>query len=377
MPARRSGLRGCALGVLWPLLVAAGPPAPMPAGGFAGGITGLPRALDVALDDVRGAGFDALRIFLRWDKIETVEGAPDWTCKYVTHADHDGASDPWPGIPCDGTPCGCGYSADERVTMAARDPQRLAVLLTIVGTPAWARGRPAAGCPLDAPDVALPPRRGKESAFRDFVAAVARRYGTIAYAFELWNEPDLEACVAWAGTRQQYREMILSAATAVKSAGIAPGLVVAPTLENPSGAAMDAWMDWSQPVDVLSFNLYTTDVAAALAKIDEMNAWCRANPRCPGFYITEFGAQRDGASHCPGPRTNSPGAGDVAIMRRCRKRRRCDGFFLYALSDQNPHVECDRGLLDANGCRKRRLCTIARRFFGLTALPFACAGCGP
>ena len=50
----------------------------MPAGGFAGGITGLPRALDVALDDVRGAGFDALRIFLRWDKIETVEGAPDW-----------------------------------------------------------------------------------------------------------------------------------------------------------------------------------------------------------------------------------------------------------------------------------------------------------
>src|SRR5207237_730063 len=142
VPARRSGLRGCALGVLWPLLVAAGPPAPMPPGGFAGGITGLPRALDVALGDVRGAGFDALRIFLRWDKIETVEGAPDWTCKYVTHADlgrdadRDGAPDPWPGIPCDGTPCGCGYSADERIAMAARDPHRLAVLLTIVGTPA-------------------------------------------------------------------------------------------------------------------------------------------------------------------------------------------------------------------------------------------------
>jgi hypothetical protein len=37
----------------------------------------------------------------------------------------------------------------------------------------------------------------------------------------------------WAGTRQQYKEQILSAATAVKSAGIAPGLVVAPTLEEP------------------------------------------------------------------------------------------------------------------------------------------------
>ena len=368
---------------VWPLLVAAGPPAPMPPGGFAGGITGLPRALDGAVGDVRGGGFNAVRIFLRWDKIETAEGTPDWTCKYLTRTDvgpdrtRDGAPNPWPGTPCSATPCGCGYSADDRVTLAARDPHRLPILLTIVGTPAWARGRPAPSCPTEVPGVALPPRRGKEAVFGNFVAAVARRYGTIAYAFELWNEPDLDACVAWAGTREQYKDMILSAANAVKTAGAAPGLVVAPTLENPSGASMDAWMDWSQPVDVLSFNLYTTDVAAALAKIDEMNAWCRANPRCPGFYITEFGAQRDGASHCPGPRTNSPGAGDVAIMRRCRKRRRCDGFFLYALSDQNPHVECDRGLLDANGCRKRRLCTIARRFFGLTALPFACAGCGP
>jgi hypothetical protein len=43
---------------------------------------------------------------------------------------------------------------------------------------------------------------------------------------------------------------------------------VAPTLERASGAAMDAWMDWSAPVDVLSLNLYTIDVADALEKID-------------------------------------------------------------------------------------------------------------
>src|SRR5207244_11907973 len=49
-----------------------------------------------------------------------------------------------------------------------------------------------------------------------------------------------------------------------------------------------------------------------------------------------------GVSDCPGPRTGRPGAGDVAIMKRCRKRRGCIGFFLYALSDQNPHEECDR-----------------------------------
>lgn len=47
------------------------------------------------------------------------------------------------------------------------------------------------------------------------------------------------------------------------------------------------------------------------------------------------------------------------------------------LSDQSQRPECDRGLFDTHGCRKRRLCTIARRFFRTTALPFVCAGCGP
>jgi hypothetical protein len=162
----------------------------------------------------------------------------------------------------------------------------------------------------------------------------------------------------------------------VKRAGIVPGMVVAPTLESPSGAAMDAWMDWSQPVDLLSFNLYTTDVGAALAKIEEMSGWCRANRRCPGFYITEFGAHGSSGSHCPGPRVASPGAADVAIMKRCRARRSCAGFFLYPLTDQSGPRPCGRGLFNAHGCRKRRLCEIARRFFGRTA-PFACAGCGP
>jgi hypothetical protein len=258
--------------------------------------------------------------------------------------------------------------------MAAR--LGLPIVLTLVGTPAWARGEAAAGCPADLPARALPLRAGKELAFREFAVAVARRYGTLAYALELWNEPDLEACVSWAGSRQQYRDQILAAAAAVKSTGVVPGLVVAPTLENPSGAAMDAWVDWTQPIDVLSFNLYTTDVAAALAKIDEMNGWCAATRRCPGFYVTEFGARRTGPSNCPGPRTGGPGATDVAIMKRCRRRSWCMGFFLYALSDQNERQDCDRGLLDTRGCRKRRLCAIARRFFARTALPFACAGCG-
>src|SRR2546427_7767566 len=73
--------RRCVMLAVWPLLVAAGPPAPMPPGGFAGGITGLPRALDGAVGDVRGGGFNAVRIFLRWDKIETAGGTPDWTGK--------------------------------------------------------------------------------------------------------------------------------------------------------------------------------------------------------------------------------------------------------------------------------------------------------
>ena len=336
--------------------------------------------MDTSLADARAAGFNAVRIFLRWDKIEATEGAPDWTCRYVADADvggdadRDGTRDLWPGIPCDAGPCGCGISADERVAMAAR--QGVPILLTLVATPAWARGQASAGCPADTPGRALPLRRGKEAAYRAFVAAAAQRYGDVAYAFELWNEPDLAACRSWAGTREQYKEQILSAAGAVKAAGAMPGLVVAPTLEHPSGAAMDAWVDWSQPVDRLSFNLYATTLGAALAKLDEMSAWCAARRRCPGFYITEFGAHRAGIRSCPGPRTGGPGPADVAIMQRCRKRRSCAGFFLYALSDQKERPECDRGLVDARGCRKRRFCTIARRFFGVTSLPFTCEGCG-
>src|SRR6185436_18635411 len=97
----------------------------------------------------------------------------------------DGAPDPWPGIPCDGTPCGCGYSQDERVTMARSGSPSLPVLLTIVGTPSWARGSPAEGCPSTVPGRAMPLRPGKETAYASFAAAVARRYGTMAYAFEL------------------------------------------------------------------------------------------------------------------------------------------------------------------------------------------------
>jgi hypothetical protein len=139
---------------------------------------------------------------------------------------------------------------------------------------------------------------------------------------------------------------------------------------------MEAWMDWSEPIDILSFNLYVTTVGAGLRKIEEMSAWCRSNARCPGFYITEFGAHRAGASNCPGPRVDSPGGANLTIMKRCRARRSCVGFFLYRLTDQERR-RCDRGLFDARGCRKRRLCEIGERFFGIPTLPFACQGCGP
>ena len=362
-----------------PLLVAAAP-APVPPR-FVAGFNGIPRADASQLEDARRAGFGAVRVFLHWDAIETQEGTPDWTCRYLTDADigrdvdGDGRRDPWPGIPCDGTPCGCGFSADERVDMVAREG--LPIMLTLVGTPAWARGSPGIECSSPPPGRALPLRRGKTGAFRDFAAEVAMRYGSRAYAFELWNEPDLAACVAWAGTRQQYKEQILGAAAAIKSTGVTPGLVVAPTLEEPSGDAMDAWIDWSAPIDLLSFNLYEIDVPRALDKIEEMNAWCRERPRCGAFYIAEFGARRAGPRSCPGPRVAAPGAADVAIMKRCRNRRSCAGFFVYALSDATDRPECDRGLFARTGCRKRRLCTIARRFFGATELPYACVGCGP
>lgn len=370
-----------ALLATWLLLTAAGAPAPTPPHGVANGVTGTPRSLDTAVADLQAAGFDSVRLFVRWDLIETVEAAPDWTCRYLTSTDvgpdrdRDGRPDPWPGTPCDAGPCGCGYSIDERIAAVAHTTPPLSIVLTIVGTPAWARGQPADFCPRDAPARAFPLRRGKEDAYRDFVSAVARRYGAVAYAFELWNEPDLDGCHAWAGTRQQYQRQILSAATAVKATGVLPGLVVAPTLEAPSAAAMDAWIDWSQPIDRVSFNLYSPNAAAAIDTLATMHRWCRARAGCTGFYVTEFGAQA-ASPRCPGPYTPAPGAADVAIMRWCRRHRRCSGLFLYSLSDQNDVPECRRGLLSETGCRKGRLCTIAKRFFGVTP-PFDCRGCGP
>jgi hypothetical protein len=330
--------------------------------------------MDASLDDARAAGFDTVRIFLRWDKIETIEGAPDWSCRYVADADTEDDGDLRPGLPCDGTPCGCGYSADERVASASR--RDVPILLTIVATPEWARGQAADGCPTDTPPRALPLRRDKETAYRDFVGKVAARYGDVAYAFELWNEPDLAACRHWAGTREQYKAQILTAARAVKESGAVPGLVVAPTLEEPSPEAMDAWVDWSQPIDRLSFNLYEVKLSYALETLDRMAFWCNARRTCLGFYVTEFGAQYRGAGNCPGPRTGGPGATNVQIMKRCRKRPACRGFFLYSLmEDQRP--QCDRGLFTTEGCRKRRLCTIAKRFFRESTLPYDCVGCGP
>jgi hypothetical protein len=355
----------------WPLLLAA---APTPPNDFAAGVNGPARAMGPSFDDARAAGFNAVRIFLRWDEIETTEGAPDWSCKYVADADTEADGDLRPGLPCDGTPCGCGYSADERVAAAAR--RGVPILLTIVSTPEWARGQAAAWCPMDTPPRALPLRRDKESAYRDFVGKVAARYGEAAFAFELWNEPDLDPCRSWAGTREQYKAQILSAATVVKQSRAVPGLVVAPTLENPSPSAMESWIDWSQPIDRLSFNLYEVKLSYALQTLDQMAFWCNSRRRCPGFYVTEFGAQRTGGESCPGPRSGGPGPTNVQIMKRCRKRPACRGFFLYSLmEDQRP--QCDRGLFTTDGCRKRRLCTIAKRFFRVSKLPYDCVGCGP
>lgn len=138
----------------------------------------------------------------------------------------------------------------------------------------------------------------------------------------------------------------------------------------------NAWLDWSQPIDRVSFNLYSPDLSAAIRTLTAMHRWCRARSRCTGFYVTEFGAQASADGNCPGPHAASPGGVDVAVMKWCRRHRRCAGFFLYSLSDQNDVPECRRGLLSETGCRKRRLCTIARRFFGVTP-PFDCRGCGP
>lgn len=80
------------------------------------------------------------------------------------------------------------FAALQRIVLPTRSPSALQVLLSIGGTPEWARSDGGTGG--SAGDPAWAPRR---AAFQNFVAAVVSRYGSRTAAYEIWPNPNAQA----------------------------------------------------------------------------------------------------------------------------------------------------------------------------------------
>ncbi|MGI9117679.1 MAG: hypothetical protein ACR2JV_08625 [Gaiellales bacterium] len=80
------------------------------------------------------------------------------------------------------------FAAIAAAKLTGRTPEALQVLVSIGGTPDWARSDGGRGGSPG--DPAWAPRR---AAFQNFVAAVVTRYGARASAFEIWPDPNVQS----------------------------------------------------------------------------------------------------------------------------------------------------------------------------------------
>lgn len=171
------------------------------------------------LDEVADAGIGWIRIDLVWAAVETQRGVYDWRL----------------------------YDA----LLAAAEQRGLQVLAILAYTPQWA---------TDGPVLAGVPRDGED--WRRFCTRAATRYrGRIRY-WEVWNEPNLPKF--WAGTRQQYRDLILVPGAAALRAADPQARIVGPALAHLGSAEWYSWLldileHASDSIDVVSHHLYDGD----------------------------------------------------------------------------------------------------------------------
>lgn len=109
---------------------------------------GLPAHLAL----LAGAGVRWVRFGVAWDQVEPQQGQADWRVY-------------------------------DRVFAALRQQADLRPLVVLNGAPAWARR------PEDGDNPLAPPR--ERAWFGAFAAAVARRYGEQAAAYQIWHEPNI------------------------------------------------------------------------------------------------------------------------------------------------------------------------------------------
>lgn len=146
--------------------------------------------------------------------------------------------------------------------VSAAEARGLAVYASVQSTPAWATDGPAGiGVPRSAADVT------------SFVSASASRYGSRVAVWAFWNEPNQTQF--WAGTRQQYIDVILKPGADAVHAASRTSRVAGPELAHLVGNGA-VWYRWLSDViaqcgsrlDVVSHHVYGTGAAAVTTKLE-------------------------------------------------------------------------------------------------------------
>lgn len=174
---------------------------------------------DQTLDAIVDAGITWVRYAVDWSAIEPVEGSRFWDF------------------------------VDERV--AAGVQRDLHIVMTLTSTPDWA-GTTGSGQTNDPPD---------SEAWAAFVADAVARYKDNIHYWGLWNEPNGGDQDYFAGTPEQYRELILIPGAAAARQTDPTCKIVAPGI-----TIHTDWHLWMQPIfasggaeaiDIVAVHLYT------------------------------------------------------------------------------------------------------------------------
>lgn len=152
------------------------------------------------IDSVANAGFQGIRLLVKWSDIETVDGTLDWS------------------------------RTDAEIAWATE--RNLAVLGVLTWAPTWA-------VPADYALVAHPAPASADR-FAQFVSAAASRYRDKVSAWEIWNEPNVAASYGPSANPVQYCDVLSASSQAIRKA--APGALV---ITGPTSPAVDSTNDLS------------------------------------------------------------------------------------------------------------------------------------
>jgi hypothetical protein len=332
---RPTRLRDCRLRVRFAPLSAAQSTGPQPA-------FGLNEDWLYHLGDVpqlAALGADTSRVGLRWDYVEPVRGRFDWSF----------------------------YDA----LIAAMSAQGVRPMLTIDGSPCWAR--PGSQC---VPDSHHPPYVKYLRGYSRFVAAAVRRYPDVI-GVEIWNEPNLSE-YWWPHPQPKlYARMLKLSFRAVKSVNPRIPVVFAGLVpqfgRDPSGQRMDATVfqrraykagagRWTDAFAVHPYVYPETDpelllgVRAQLA-IAKGIAGHFGYPATP-LWVTEFGLS---SSPEAGLGLDGQAARLIELYETLRAIPGIPVLILHRLFDidQAAGYQAGMGMLDINGHRKPAFCAIA------------------